>query len=135
MSETGTPRQNREGHPCPPWCETDHDKAHGAAGLFMFHGGATAGIEVRGKAASGLRDRIYACPFSAGQPGYEPVVSVASIRYGAVGADPQVWLSARDAGELAGLVEMLATATPAQHRELAAAIRRAAAQITEASDG
>ena len=39
-------------------------------------------------------------------------------------------LDLHDAGQLAGLVELLADATPDQHRELAAAIRMAAADIT-----
>jgi hypothetical protein len=39
------------------------------------------------------------------------------------------------AEELASLIEALADATPDQHRELAAAIRQAAAQITEAEAG
>ena len=38
----------------------------------------------------------------------------------------------RDSGKLAALVEQLADATPDQHRELADAIRKAAADITEA---
>jgi len=40
-----------------------------------------------------------------------------------------------EAASLAGLVEMLAGATPDQHRELAAAIRAAASVITGAGSG
>ena len=61
-------------------------------------------------------------------PGSPPVVAA-----GALLSETQLWLEhAYDIGALAAIVEQLADATPAQHRELAAAIRQAAADISEA---
>ena len=60
-----------------------------------------------------------------------PVVAVTGHRFRKRGW-PQVQVRAVDADGLAGLVELLADATPAQHRQLAAAIRTAAAVITDA---
>jgi hypothetical protein len=129
MTETARPaRANRDGHLCPPWCETDHEK-------YDFHGGTAAGVEVPGR-MRGMPDEIRARPVRLGEPDYPPQVAVAGTRHGLGGTgDPSVWLSARDALGIAALVDMLAGATPARHRALAAAIRRAAAQVTEAGDG
>ena len=130
MTEDQAPRQNRDGHLCPPWCETDHDEVHGPARTYRFHSGPSASIEMPSNAI--VPDRISARAFDLGRPDYEPVVSVSGYRPGTGGQDPQIWLGPDDAGDLAGLVDMLAAATPEQHRELAAAIRKAAADIMEA---
>lgn len=106
-------RANRDGDPCPSWCITDHAK-------YSFHGA--------GKAV-----------------GYAPEFrrwSIRAVRF-PVERDPHIQVAAggvvsvplRDAGELAAIIEQLATATPEQHRELSAAIRQAAAVITEADGG
>jgi hypothetical protein len=128
-STTGTSRANRDGHPCPPWCQTDHDEILSLAGHFLFHGGPPADIELTGKTSA--PDKITARAFHVGDPRFEAVVSVAALRHGTDGQQPHLWLTPGDAGDLAGLVDMLAGATPARHRELAAAIRRAAAVITD----
>jgi hypothetical protein len=124
MTASQEPRHNRLGHPCPPWCVVDHEK-------YEFHGGAIAGVEMPGKMRS-MPDVIRARPVQLGERGYPPAVSVSGTRRGRGGdGDPDMWLGVRDALNLAGLVEMLAAATPARHRELAAAIRKAAAGIAD----
>jgi hypothetical protein len=70
MTEDQAPRQNREGHLCPPWCETDHDEVHGPAGTYLFHGGPPADIEVLG--VTGLPDKIITRAFHVGHPGFDP---------------------------------------------------------------
>ena len=92
MNEDQAPRQNRDGHPCPPWCETDHDEVHGPAGTYLFHGGPPADIEVLG--VTGLPDKIITRAFHVGHPGFGPVVSVASVRSGTSGQRPQAWIPA-----------------------------------------
>ncbi len=129
-------RQNSEGDPCPPWCVTDHVTPWGDEGYtFTFHGSDWASVEVAG------RDRS--------KPPAE--VTVQAVRYAAtsvmapavlivnddrIAGDGRVRLdlSGADAGHLAALVETLAKATSAEHRELAAAIRAAAALITGEGD-
>jgi hypothetical protein len=103
-------RASSEGDPCPPWCVTDHGK-------YSFHGAERA-------------------------VGYAPEFHRWSIRALQAPAelDPHIQVAAggvvsvplRDAGELAAIIEDLAGATPGQLRELAAAIRQAAAATTEA---
>ena len=132
MTEDQAPRQNREGHLCPPWCETDHDEVHGPAGTFAFHGGTVTRIELPGTGKTSLPDEIITRAFHVGDPRGEPVVSVAGFRHGPDTRDPQVWLKPSDAGELAAILDMLEDWD--QVLALAAAIRKAAADITS-SDG
>jgi Domain of unknown function (DUF6907) len=122
------PRQNRDGHPCPPWCQTDHDEVHGPAGAYGFHGGPATRIEVDGKTS--IPDDIITRAFHAGYPGSEPVVSVAVFQRGAGPENPQIWLSPDDAKHLAAIIGAIDDWD--QLSRLAAAIRQAAAQITEA---
>ena len=105
MTGNQAPRQNAEGHPCPPWCQTDHGEVRGPAGTFRFHGGAPADIEVRG--ATGMPDKVITRAFHVGSPGFEPVVSVASIRYGTGDQDPQAWIPPHEAVALARIIDML----------------------------
>lgn len=128
MTGDQAPRQNRDGHPCPPWCETDHKEVHGPAGPYMFHGGPVTRIEVDGKTS--LPDEIITRAFHVGDPRWEPVVSVAAIRRGTGAKDPNIWLSPADAKDLAAIIDMIDDWD--QVRQLIAAIRQAAAQITEA---
>ena len=111
MTTEQAPRQNSEGDPCPPWCVTDHGK-------YDFHGSEPVIVE-----APRPRD----CCVRAILPyeGQKTQISVQS-------AGEQLWVDLGDAPDLAALVELLAGATPAQHRKLAAAIRQVAADITEA---
>ena len=66
MNEGQARRQNRDGHPCPPWCETGHDEVHGPAGTYLFHGGPPADIEVLG--VTGLPDKIITRAFHVAIP-------------------------------------------------------------------
>jgi hypothetical protein len=112
-------RGNRDGHPCPPWCTADHDRelipgyfetTHGSEGAFI--GPASA--------------RAVLCPSSEDA---EVQICVSGRNAGSL------FLDARHAGYLAILVEDLADATPEAHRELAAAIRKAAADLTGQAGG
>jgi hypothetical protein len=126
MTETARPaRANRDGHPCPDWCTSDHER-------HDIHAAASLPVGVPGR-VRGLEDKflVYACQAA----GAGPEVAVTVLRYGQGDDDPDLWLGPREAGRLAVIVGMLAAAAPARHRDLAAAIRRAAAQVTEADDG
>jgi hypothetical protein len=110
-ADTATPaRTNGQGDPCPPWCVTDHAK-------YSFHGAENA----VGYAPEFHRWSIRAVRF--------PVERDPHIQVAAAGV---VSVPLHDAGGLAAIIEDLAGATPGQLRQLAAAIRQAAAQITEA---
>jgi hypothetical protein len=67
MTESQPARQNRDGHSCPPWCQTDHDEVHGPAGTYGFHGGPVTRIEVDGRTS--IPDEIITRAFDAGYPG------------------------------------------------------------------
>jgi hypothetical protein len=108
-------RQNRDGDPCPPWCRTDHDK----------------------EVAPG----IFACTHRTGllrtALGYRGLLTSVSLHDGlevhVSGLDEgMLFVQVRFAEGLAGLAELLAGATPDEHRQLAAAIRQAVAAATEA---
>ena len=130
MSGDQAPRHNREGSLCPPWCETDHDEVHGPAGAFAFHGGPVTRIELPGTGKTSLPDEIITRAFHVGNPDWEPVVSVWAIQHGAGTENPQIWLSPADANTLAAIIDMIDDWD--QVNRLVAAIRQAAAQITEA---
>ena len=104
---TDTPRTNRDGHPCPSWCVTDHDR-------FSFHTSETITAEAPRYRSCHVRAIRYATHGG-------PQVQVA--------ADGLIRVDAGDAGDLAAIIEQLADATPDEHRELAAVIRKTAADI------
>ena len=117
MNEDLAPRHNpHTGMDCPPWCTQDHVKA----GEFTRRSciGSGGGI-------GPVWTRAFLGPHHRGNP----VVAVTGAGDEA-GETHHVELRPRLALHLAGLVELLAAATPDQHRELAAAIRKAAADIT-----
>ena len=116
-SAPAVPRHNpHTGMDCPPWCEVDHATCATCVGS----GGPFASpFDVWARAVLG--------PHHAGSP----VVTLTGAG-GGKGRTYHLELRPRLAEDLAGLVELLAAATPDQHRELAAAIRKAAADITEA---
>jgi hypothetical protein len=119
---TDTARTSRDGHPCPSWCTADHQRSDG-------HTAPSVRVAVPG-AVPGLDDKFLVYPWQS--PGCAPEIVAVVLRYGRQHKDDlAVYYAARDAGHLAGLVEMLAAATPGQHRELAAAIREAAAVTAE----
>jgi hypothetical protein len=110
------PRQNRKGHPCPPWCVTDHDEELVPGHFTEGHGGEGEALNVSGHNWVTAR----ACHVMSRQPEVQVTLS-------GVGS---VFVAPPAAEDLAGLVDALADAAPADVRQLAAAIRQAAAQIT-----
>ena len=128
MNESQAPRQNRDGHPCPPWCQTDHEEVHGPAGHLRAHWGIRVTIEVPGRSAY-LEDQITAGPVHDGAERGAPHVGVFAIRYGRDDQDPQLLLKPGDAEDLAAILDILDDWS--QVRELAAAIRKAAAGMTD----
>lgn len=115
-------RQNQHGEPCPPWCAEDHDSPDGT----NLHVTSRQIVNLGGHQGS-IRTR-------AGQFGADPEVVVHATWYDPASgrpADADLYVPLKDAGHLAGLVEILSHATPDQHHELAAAIRGAAAAIED----
>lgn len=104
MTPSHAPRTNSAGHPCPPWCVTEHDE------LTPSHFGEQRAIRLGGE----HDDRICAAAVARRGPGALARVSV------------------REAEDLAAIIGMLGAATPDQRRELAEAIRAAAAVIAGA---
>jgi hypothetical protein len=134
MTTEQPPRQNAHGHPCPPWCVIDHDTDVGGGHRYTFHGSETVRVEISGKATY-RANVIHVRAIHSGWPDDAPQIDLSADRYGADGPSPHAWIAPREAEDLAVIVEMLAKATPAQHRDLAAAIRKAAADITDADGG
>ena len=112
-AETTAPRQNAEGQPCPPWCTVDHTQKFHEACISR-----PAGI-----------DQIWACAVR--RTGVARRVAVSGSLPDPLADWPHLNLDLREAEHLAVLVELLADATPDDHRQLAAAIRQALAVITE----
>ena len=122
MIESQPARASRDSHPCPPWCADDED--HGAT-----HTTARTALRVGGR-----NGHLATC---AGMFGAPPEVVVHATWSNpandhALDAQGDLYVPLADAERLAGVIEVLAHATPGTHRELAAAIRQAAATITEA---
>jgi hypothetical protein len=127
VNEDQASRTNLDGHPCPPWCQTDHEEVHGPAGHFRAHRGIRTTIEVPGRSAH-LKDQIVAGPVHDGTERGAPHVGVLAIRYGRDDQDPQLLLKPGDAEDLAAILDMLDDWS--QVGELVAAIRKAATDIT-----
>jgi Domain of unknown function (DUF6907) len=121
-----TPRQNHDGHPCPDWCVTDHGKLR-ADGIIASHFGRTVTIDIPGR--DNALDEVSVKPIAA--QGLPSQVLLGSLRTGHDDPSPYLFATPGDAVALAAIVDMLAAATPDQHRELAAAIRKAAADIAD----
>ena len=113
MTAGQAPRRNPHlGTECPPWCAVDHASQFGHA--CVGGGGGIDHIWTRAVRDTG--------GFRVGVTGLGSEEADESLH---------LRLDLHGAGQLAGLVELLAAATPDQIRELAAAIRQAAADITE----
>ena len=122
------PRQNSRGSLCPPWCVIDHESDAGGGHRYIFHGSETTRIDVPVK--PGQPDgRIWVRAIHGGYGDDQPQVDVAAPGPGAGGPDLHAWIAPREAEGLAAVIGMLAKAPPEAHRELAAAIRKAAADI------
>jgi hypothetical protein len=115
-----TPRQNRDGHPCPPWCTT----GHGTPVSSPSHWGVAVTVELPGTG------RISARAAHLGSTADCAEVSVTAFQHGSKGEAPDLRLSAHDAKHLAAIIDMLDDWD--EVRGLAAAIRKAAADITRA---
>jgi hypothetical protein len=114
MTAGQAPHRNPHlGTDCPPWCRTDHAREFSEACVGGGGGDLDGNIWTRA-----IRNR----------DGY--LVGVTGL---GDGDDTSLYLALglHGAGQLAGLVELLADATPERHRELAAAIRKAAADIMD----
>jgi len=115
-------RQNRRGDPCPPWCTEDHAHSsdlHRTERTAVYVDGIDGYVATLG----GI--------FGAG-----PEVAVHAAWYDpangcTLATEGNLYMAAADAAQLGAVIEILARATPDQHRQLAAAIRKAAAQIAD----
>jgi uncharacterized protein CbrC (UPF0167 family) len=119
VNEDQAPRQNRNGHLCPPWCVTDHDAQLVPGHFTEAHGGDGESFNVSGHNWVTARP----CHVTSRQP----EVQVTLCGVGSVFVAPPA------AQDLASLIDALADAAPADVRQLAASIRKAAADLTEAS--
>jgi hypothetical protein len=109
-------RANRDGHPCPTWCTTDHDQETIPGSFSTAHGS----------------EPVHTASWTIVAAALFPSASAPEVQVCTPGADGgSIFLTARKAGYLAVLISELASATPEQHRELADAIRHAAAVITD----
>lgn len=114
MTENQAPRRNPHlGTDCPPWCDRDHS---GEACVSCMGSGGSIGD-------AWTRAMI-------GRWNDDPVVAVTGAGPGEHDTS-HLELRPRHALHLAGLVEILANATPDQHRELVGFIRKAAADIAD----
>jgi len=118
VTESQPTRTNRDGHPCPPWCVVDHDEELVPGHFTQSHGGEGESLNVSG------HNWVTARP--AHVLSRQPEVQVTLSGVGSVFVAPPA------AEDLASLVDALADAAPADVRQLAAAIRKAAGQITAA---
>jgi hypothetical protein len=121
MTETTSPARTNPhtGRPCPSWCQTDHSKEFMEACV----GGGSEGIHLGPVWARAVMARS------------GPLVAVDGVDPDDPQRSAYIAVEPWRAENLATFAELLAGLTPVQHRELAAAIRRAAAQVTEAGDG
>ena len=128
----GQPRRQ-----CPPWCRTDHDRPHIGGQVISTHMGSKAAVTLARAALfrQAVPDQIGVRPVHAAQYGRRPEIALDGWRYH--GDSPGPWLAVPlgDAAALADVIGMLAAATPRQHRELAEAIRAAAAIAGDGSAG
>jgi hypothetical protein len=118
MTRDQAPRANREGHPCPPWCATDH----GTPISSLSHWGTAVTIDLPGTG------RIRARAAHLGSAADRAEVSVTAFRHGGKGEAPDLRLSVSDAKHLAVIIDMLDDWD--EVRALTAAIRKAATDIT-----
>jgi hypothetical protein len=121
MTETTSPARTNPhtGRDCPPWCQIDHSKPN----MTSCVGSGSEGIHL-----GPVWARAVIAPDG-------PLVAVDGVDPDDPERSAYIAVEPRQAGNLATFTELLAGLTPDQHRDLAAAIRRAAAQVTEARDG
>lgn len=105
---------------CPQWCATDHEHAKPGSVRESVHIAAEARI-------SAPAGDVRVCAWWSGYDSSPPDVFLS------LPVDSRLSVPPASAGGLAALLEVLATATPEQHREIAAAIRHAAVVLAEDS--
>ena len=114
---------------CPPWCCIDHDQPHIGGQVIRTHMGSKAAVTLVRAALlrQAVPDQIGVRPIHAAQCGRRPEIALDGWRYHSDSPGPWLAIPLSDAAALAEVIGMLAAATPRQHRELAEAIRAAAA--------
>lgn len=114
---------------CPPWCTVDHDRTDTSREL-QKHTTDEATVKLR-KGMSNTHvatqaivsgDRLWQCVYVGG---YSPLIGQPAV----------LFLDARDAGDLANVIDALAAVTPVQYRRFAESIRRNAALIKDTPGG
>lgn len=122
MTVDQAPHASRQGEPCPRWCAGNHGD------VVPTHIGQQRGI-----LPGDQGNRICAAAIQQHGP-FSPIGEPHVLLHGGerLGRSVVVFTRPRDAQRLAVIIEILADATPGQHRELAAAIRAAVADITGA---
>ena len=114
-------------NPCPPWCSDkrpadDPAHFHLSAQVLVRAGRSKPGVNPLALPVISVRAVLSEYPTPR-----RPFLAVHALDSEA----GSVWVRPLDGGSLAAVVDALAAATPAQHRELAAAIRQAAAFLNE----
>lgn len=118
---------------CPSWCVTVHPQSEDPGKRIHFSAATTISPDLADSTGY-LTTKALTSEDVTWWRGH--IVSVSGYVHQAderhiFGVHPQ----ARDAAELADIIDLLAAATPEEHRELAAGIRRCAALIEKASSG
>jgi hypothetical protein len=112
--------------PCPPWCTVNHDQAAPGSVRDSVHIAAEASVSTRG-------GDVRTCAWWSGSSLSAPDVFLSLPAR--AGVNGRLSLPPSDAVGLAELLELLATATPGQHRELARQVRHAAAVLDPEAGG
>lgn len=117
--------------PCPSWCVTDHK-----GGRYEVHWGATTVTKLRvGKPGTTENLAIVRTGQVAEDRGLQQVALQGLVRSSdSCDKDAFLWARPADAREIANLIDLLATATATQHRQVAAALR-ASADVIGATTG
>jgi hypothetical protein len=116
---------------CPPWCCTDHARPHADGEIIRTHMGRKTAVSLARAALlrRAVPDEIGVRPVHVAQYGRRPRIQLDGWRYRSDSPGPWLAVPVCDAAALADVIGMLAAATRRQHRELAEAIRAAAAAI------
>jgi len=112
--------------PCPSWCVADHDnddiiRTHHSATIRLSPTGADFGRWIATEALTNDSDL-----WRLGEVVFLNANSMGLSR----GTWPHLFLTPENAKAIAGIVDVLAAATPRQHRDLADGIRDCAALIS-----
>jgi hypothetical protein len=117
----GNPPERLASQDCPSWCVTDHENAAPGSIREDVHLAAEATVSAPG-------GTVRACAWWGGSSRIAPDVFVSLAT---AASHSHLSVTPADARGLAELLELMAAATPGQHRDLAAAVRQAAAVLGE----